>query len=225
MGILNLQTMTWFLGPGDFQFVILEGCLQNSSSVFDICQFISQPYEQREAERNMVYSRSVCCSCTLIKLLHHLQVHIVNGLWIRWRDLEADSWECLRWAIRGDNVPVLRVCVGFQGELLPSGHGALNDNDRLQIWNSCRSGAHCLLFILWTPDDSFRSGSATLSVSQSHSDSTVTGLLRLVRRCLRGAMLVLRLLRSDSCCSQFCTAVSSVWWETHADEKCLSYGC
>lgn len=60
---------------------------------------------------------------------------------------------------------------------------------------------------------SLRLSSSTLSVSQSHRDSTVMGLLTLVRRSFSGAMEVLRFLRSASSCSLFSTAFSSAWQE------------
>lgn len=79
----------------------------------------------------------------------------------------------------------------------------------------------CMNYILAAslPYNNLKLRRSTLSVSQSHRDSTVMGLLGLLRRSFRGAMVVLRLLRSASSCSLFCTAFSSAWWETDPEEK------
>lgn len=66
-------------------------------------------------------------------------------------------------------------------------------------------------------DNNLKLRTFTLSDSQSHRASTVMGLLGVLRRSFRGAMVVLRLLRSASSCSLFCTAFSSAWWETERE--------
>lgn len=192
------------LGPGDFRFVILQRCCQSSSSLLDVCQFATQP-DQVERTTLLTYSFIVCCSCITITALHYLQVHFVNGLWIRRSDLEANSWEGFCCPISGDDVPVLDVWVRFQGELLPSWQRSLDNNNKVTMMIINKT--HQCVWIK-TPE---LKDCSTLSVSQSHRDSTVMGLLEVVRRSFRGAMVVLRFLRSANRCSQFCTAFSSAW--------------